>query len=146
MTTDAEVSVPSVPSVVNVGLLLLRAGAGLSLCFLFGIPKLRAGIEYLHSGHWQFIDFNRTLGLPAPELVAYFQTLNESLVAFLAGVGLWTRYAACFLVVGFIGATICSLKAQEASWLTAGYLALIFSTIALTGPGKFSIDALLRRQ
>lgn len=122
-------------------MLLLRIGAGLSLCILFGVPKVKGAIGYMQTGHSPFIDFNRKMGLPAPVLVAYFQTLNESLIAFLVACGLWTRYAALSLVVGFAGATLCSLKAHEASWITAFYLLLIFAAIALLGSGRFALRA-----
>ena len=120
-------------------MLLLRVGAGLSLCLLFGVPKVKSAVAYMHTGHWPFVDFNRKMGLPAPTLIAYFQTLNESAIALLVACGLWTRYAACSLVAGFAGATLCSLKAHEPSWITAFYLALIFAAIALLGSGNFAV-------
>lgn len=128
---------------IDAGLLLLRAGAGLSLCIFFGWPKLKAAAAYLHTGQWEFIEFNRKFGLPAPVLAAYVQSLNESVGALLVAIGLFTRCSAGLLFVGFAVATYCSLKAGEPAWLMAGYFALIFATIRLTGPGKFSIDLLL---
>jgi hypothetical protein len=62
---------------VDAGLLLLRFGVGLSLAILFGLPKLIAATFCIHAGQpWPFIDFNRKIGLPAPVLVAYYQSLN----------------------------------------------------------------------
>lgn len=129
---------------IDFGLLLLRVGVGLSLCFFFGLPKLRAAVAYFHTGQWQFIDFNRKFGLPAPVLVAYVQSLNESVAALLVAIGLFTRYSAGLLFLGFAVATYCSLKAGEPAWLMAGYFGLMFATIVFTGPGKFSVDVLLR--
>lgn len=126
------------------GLLLLRVGAGLSLCLIFGVEKWKDAVHYMHTGQWSFVDFNRKVGLPLPVLVAFLQTLNESLAAFLVACGLFTRYAAACVFIGFAVATYCSLKVGEAAWLTAAYFALMFATIALTGPGTFSIDFILR--
>jgi putative oxidoreductase len=129
----------------DAGLLLLRIGSALSLAVLFGLPKLSAAVAHIHSGQpWPFIDFNRKLGLPAPVLVAYYQSLNESLIALLVVCGFYTRLAALSLAVGFAAATACSLKVGEPSWLAAAYYCLMFATILLTGPGEFSIDHLLK--
>ena len=128
----------------DAGLLLLRVGAGLSLCLLFGITKWKDALRYMHTGQWSFVDFNRKVGLPLPVLVAYLQTLNESLAAFLVACGLFTRYAAACLFIGFAVATYCSLKVGEAAWLTAAYFALMFAAISLTGSGKLSIDYALK--
>ena len=126
---------------LDAGLLVLRLGVGLSLCALFGLRKLEDGAAYLHSGHWQFVDFNRKIGLPVPVLVAYAQSFNESLGALLVACGFLSRYAATLLFLGFAVATYCSLRAREEAWLMAAYFALMFGTIALTGPGRFSVDS-----
>ena len=129
---------------INSGLLLLRVGVGLTLCIFFGWPKLKAAAAYFHTGQWEFIDFNRKCGLPAPVVAAYVQSLNESVVALFVAIGLFTRYCAGLLFIGFAVATYCSLKVGEPAWLMAGYFALTFATLALTGPCKFSIDFFFR--
>lgn len=126
------------------GLLLLRLGFGLSLFLLFGLIKLHDAWSYLHTGQWTFVDFNRKIGLPFPVAIAFLQTLNESAVALFLAIGFLSRYAAAFLAVGFVGATACSLKAQEAAWLTAAYFAVSFISLWLTGPGRLSVDYWLR--
>ncbi len=128
---------------VNAGLLVLRIGLGASLLLIFGLQKLQAGWAFFHTGQWQFVDFNRKMGLPAPVLVAYLQTLNESIAALLLACGFLTRYAAASLALGFAVATYCSLKAAEPTWLMAAYICIMSVTFVLTGPGKFSIDSLL---
>jgi putative oxidoreductase len=128
---------------IDGGLLLLRLGAGLTMLLFFGIPKLRAAATFMHTGQWTFVDFNRKVGLPAPVLVAYLETLNESVAALLLAIGFLARPAAGCLALGFAGATICSIKFGE-EWLMAAYFWLMFSTVLLTGPGKFSIDQVLR--
>jgi putative oxidoreductase len=128
---------------IDAGLLVLRIGAGVSLLLLFGLQKLHDGWAFLHTGQWQFVDFNRKMGLPAPALVASLQTLNESIGALLLACGYLTRFAAASLAFGFAVATYCSLKAAEAAWMMAGYFFIMFTTLLLAGPGKFSIDYLL---
>jgi uncharacterized membrane protein YphA (DoxX/SURF4 family) len=80
---------------------------------------------------------------PAPALVAFLQTLNESIGALLLACGYLTRFAAASLAFGYAVATYCSLKAAEAAWMMAGYFCIMFTTLLLAGPGIFSIDYLL---
>ena len=129
---------------VDASLLLLRFGVGLSLAILFGLPKLIAATACIHAGQpWPFIDFNRKIGLPAPVLIAYYQSLNESLRALLVLFGFLTRPAALSLTIGFAAATYCSLKAGEQTCLLAVAYFLMCATLALTGAGSFSVDSRL---
>lgn len=128
---------------LHAGLLILRLGMGLSLFFVFGIPKVHDAWAYAHTGQWRFVDFNRKVGLPLPVVAAVLQTLNESVGALCLAAGFLGRVAALTLAAGFGVATFCSLKAGEAAWLTAAYFTLIFTTLLLT-PGNFSLDYLLR--
>jgi uncharacterized membrane protein YphA (DoxX/SURF4 family) len=131
---------------IDHGLLVLRLGAGISLLGAFGLTKLREAVMFTLAGHsWPFVDANRNMGLPAPVIVAWYQTLNESLGALLVTVGFLSRVAAASLGLGFLAATYLSLKAGEdgASMIAASCYCLMFSTLALTGPGRFSIDDLL---
>ncbi|MBZ5538756.1 MAG: DoxX family protein [Acidobacteriia bacterium] len=128
---------------IDAGLLFLRLAAGLSLLLLFGLTKLRDVSAYLHTGQWQFVDFNRKVGLPVPVLVAYLQTLNESIGALFVAAGFLSRYASAALALGFGVATFCSLKMSESAWLIAAFYCVMFTTLLLTGPGKLSIDYLL---
>ena len=141
MTTTS--SPPSQNRGIDAGLLLLRIGIALPLFLLFGLQKLQAGWAFLHTGQWEFVEFNRKIGLPAPVLIAWFQALNESLVALLLACGLFSRYAAAALAIGFAGATACSLKASEPAWMTAAFFFVVFASLLLTGPGNLSLDALL---
>ena len=128
---------------VDVGLLILRLGAGLSLLLLFGWPKLKDANQYLHTGSWMFVDFNRKVGLPLPVFVAFLQTLNESVGALFAAVGFRTRLASGSVALGFVAATYFSVRMREDAWLIAMIYAVMFATVTLTGPGKFSIDYIL---
>lgn len=125
---------------VDVGLLILRLSAGVSLFLLFGLTKLKAASSFLHTGSWQFVDFNRKAGLPVPVVIAFLQTLNESVGALLTVAGFQTRYATGSVAIGFVAATYLSVRMGEDAWLIAGFYAAMFTTLALTGAGKLSID------
>lgn len=131
---------------LDIGLLLLRLGAGISLLLLFGVTKVKSGVHFLHTGEWSFVDFNRKVGLPLPVLAAWLQTLNESLGAGLVALGWFTRPAAVCLALGFAVAAACSLKMGERAWLFAAYFFLMFATLALTGPGRYALDSLRGRK
>jgi len=126
----------------DVGLLILRLGAGVSLLLLFGWPKLKDANQYLHTGEWMFVEFNRKVGLPAPVLIASIQSLNESLGALLVACGLFARFAALCLTIGFAAATYYSLRMNEDAWLIAMLYAVMFCALLFAGPGKYSIDFL----
>jgi putative oxidoreductase len=129
---------------LHTGLLILRLGAGLSLGMLFGAEKVRDALLYWTTGHWSFIDFNRRMGVPAPVLTAYLETLNESLGAFLISIGLVTRYAAVCVAAGFVAAVYYSRRAGEGAWLIAALYAVMFGTLAFTGGGRWSVDGWLQ--
>ena len=126
----------------DAGLLFLRIATGLSLFFLFGISKVKDASGYLHTGVWPFVDFNRKVGLPLPVVVAFLQMLNESFGALLVVCGFLTQWASLSLALGFAVATACSVKVGEASWFLAAYFTIIFATLTLTGPGRYSFDGL----
>jgi putative oxidoreductase len=135
-----------IPLYPDAGLLVLRLWAGVSLLVFFGIPKLGDAAHFTFAGGpWSFIAFNQKIGLPAPVLVAYLETLNESLGALLLALGLIARPAAAIVAFGFAVATACSLMAREEAWLIAAFYCIAAATVALAGPGRFSIDAGLER-
>jgi uncharacterized membrane protein YphA (DoxX/SURF4 family) len=128
------------------GVAVLRVGTGLSLLVLFGITKIKMAAAFTFAGRpWPFIDFNRSVGLPLPVAAAYIQSLNESVGAFLIAVGLFTRVTSVWLAASFAVAGACSLRAKEAGWpFTAGYLCLILIALAVSGSGRWSVDAWIR--
>jgi|SRR5579864_264301 len=131
---------------LDAGLLILRVGAGLSLLVGFGWPKLEDAVLFAVSGHaWSFADTARSIGLPAPVIVACYQTLNESFGAVLVMCGLLSRWASASLGVGFLVATYIGIEmTANAAWIVAAaFYCLIFTTLTLTGPGQYSIDHLL---
>jgi len=129
---------------VDAGLLVLRLGTGLSLFVFFALTKLKDTAMFTHAGHaWSFVDFNRRVGMPAPVIVVCYHTLNESLGALLVACGFLSPLATASLAWGFTAATDLSSDSGESATFIAGAYCLIFWTLALTGPGKYSIDGSL---
>ena len=127
---------------IDLGLLALR-GAGFLLAFTFGIQKIGWYIAALHSdgplGSVGLAPLIAQMGFPASVVLALWITLNESVGAFLIGCGLFTRVAAISLALGMVGALYTSIRLGE-DWLRAALYLIVFATLALTGPGKLSID------
>lgn len=140
---DTQTNSVSRPDTLDAGLLVLRIGAGFSLFALFGLSKVKSAFAFtVHHQPWIFIEFLRRLGFPLPTLAAFVQTLNEALGGLLVLIGFYSRIAAAFLAIGFAVATYCSAKIQEPSVFMAACYCLMFFALALTGAGRYSIDAL----
>jgi uncharacterized membrane protein YphA (DoxX/SURF4 family) len=85
------------------------------------------------------------MGFPIPFALALWITFNESIGAFLVGCGFLTRLLAASAALGMAGALYTSVRLGE-DWLRAALRLIVFTTLVLTGPGKFSVDRLLRRK
>jgi putative oxidoreductase len=134
---------------VDGALLALRMGSGLFLVATFGWHKflgylllIRAGDSLATSGLAPLI---QKMGFPVPALLAIYAVVNESVGALFVACGLWTRVAAFCAALSMAGALYISLRLGEEPLRAALYLTM-FSTLALTGPGKFSIDYMVERR
>ena len=85
------------------------------------------------------------MGFPIPVALAIWITFNESIGAFLIGCGLLTRLLAASAALGMVGALYTSVRLDE-DWLRAALYLIVFTALVLTGPGKFSVDHLLKRK
>jgi uncharacterized membrane protein YphA (DoxX/SURF4 family) len=134
---------------IDGALFFLRIGSGLFLAVTFGWQKLFGYFILVHSGKSLatsgLAPLIRNMGFPAPAVLAVYAVLNESFGAFLVACGLWTRLASSLAALSMAGALFVSLRLGEEP-LRAGLYLVFFSTLALTGPGKFSIDYLLDRR
>lgn len=122
-----------------VGILLLRVFTGAAM-MTHGLPKLFGGLA-------KFTEFVTSLGVPAPQVMAFLAAFSESFGALLLAVGLLVRPAAflilCTMSVAIFGALGSQPFAkQELAWL---YLvsALMF---LLKGGGKWSLDFWISRK
>ena len=130
------------------GLLILR-GAGLLLALTFGVQKIGWYWSALHAGK-PFSSIGLApliakIGFPIPVALALWITFNESIGAFLIGCGLLTRLLAASAALGMAGALYTSIRLGE-DWLRAALYLIVFTVLVLTGPGKFSVDHLLKRK
>jgi uncharacterized membrane protein YphA (DoxX/SURF4 family) len=133
---------------IDIGLLVLRS-AGFFLAVTFGRQKflgyaelIRAGQPLASSGLTPLI---RMMGLPMPGFLGICAVLNESIGALLIACGFLTRPAAAVAALGMAVAMYVSLRLGEEP-LRAMLYSIIFATLVLTGPGRFSMDYLLARR
>ncbi len=131
----------------DLGLLVLR-GSGALLLIVYGWKKF-TWLFPLISGRlawnsWGFAAQIGKMGFPLPILLAVFVVLSESVGALFIALGFFTRVSAALTALSMAGALYFSLRVGEASWHLAAVYSLSFVTLALTGPGKFSIDQLLK--
>jgi putative oxidoreductase len=145
----------------DLALLLLRlAGVGLALAHGWG------KVERFASGQGaRFVEGVAKLGFPQPELFAWAAALSEFLGGLLVALGLGTRVAATFAAFTMGVAAFVRHHAHEHLLVAIGlrqakpetleawgdpegallYLAC-FLAIALLGPGRFALDALMGRR
>jgi uncharacterized membrane protein YphA (DoxX/SURF4 family) len=124
------------------GLLVLRC-AGFLLAFTFGLQKIGWYVSAFHSAK-PFSSIGLApliaqVGFPLPVLLALWITFNESIGALFIGCGLCTRVLAASAAMGMVGALYTSLRLGE-DWLRAALYLIVFFSLSLTGPGKFSVD------
>ncbi|HEU0013289.1 MAG TPA: DoxX family protein [Longimicrobium sp.] len=122
---------------MDAGLLLLRLFAGLALAFGHGMDKLPPTER--------FVAGVAEMGYPAPELFAYAAGLSEFVGGLLVALGLFTRPAAFLAFFTVANAAVLRhagdpFGEREKALLFAATMLLF----VLGGPGRFSLDALIR--
>lgn len=128
---------------LDYGLLLVRLALGIIMVAHGGQKLFTFGYSGVVGGMTQ-------MGLPAPSVAAALIIAAEFGGGLLMLAGLFTRFAAAaFAFAMIVAATQVHLAAGF--FLPAGYeftlmLALTSLGVVLTGPGRFSIDALLARR
>ncbi|MEZ0370309.1 MAG: DoxX family protein [Candidatus Sericytochromatia bacterium] len=121
----------------GLGLLMLRLGSG-SLMLMHGWPKLMSYSE-------NAADFADPLGIGGPMSLALV-IFAEVICALLVMAGLTTRLASLVLVINFavIVQIVHGAHPIAKKELAIFYL-LVYAVLLLTGPGRFSIDSLVKR-
>jgi putative oxidoreductase len=121
----------------DIGLLFARVAGALLLLSVHGLPKL---------AHWQqeMTHIEDPFGMgPGPTLACAL--FAEVVCPVLVAVGLFTRLA-CLPVLFLLGVSMVvvhpdwSLAQGQFGWL----LIVVFGTIALAGPGRYSLDSRLQ--
>src|SRR5215470_12893851 len=126
-------------SAISFGLLVLRVGA-LSLFLKHGIEKL--------TGYSTMVQhFPDPIHIGAHASLA-FALLSDGICSVLVMMGLATRLAAAVILVNILTAFFfvhhAAYFSERHVELVATYI-IIFLTLLFTGPGRFSIDARLKR-
>jgi len=123
---------------VNLGLVVLRLFAGLTLAFQHGINITPPSVA--------FVDTVNSLGFPLPEFFAWAAGLSELLGGICLVVGLCTRPASFFIVVTM---SVAVFLRHSTGPFHEKELALLYGIIAflflLVGSGRFGVDDTLRK-
>jgi putative oxidoreductase len=123
--------------VADVGLLVLRLFAGLSMALAHGLAKLR-NPDAIISG-------TEKLGFPAPTVFGWMAILAEFGGGLLLAIGFATRPAS-LLVASTM--TVAAFVAHRTDPFARKELALLYLGVAilflLAGSGRFGVDALIR--
>jgi putative oxidoreductase len=122
------------------GLLLLRASFGLYMAFGHGLGKITAPEKWAGLGGTMEI-----FGLGfAPTFWGFMAAFAEFVGALLVAAGLLTRPAALLLVLNMaVAATAHITGAIDGSPEMALLYGLVFLSLVLVGPGKYSVDELV---
>src|SRR5581483_3769761 len=127
----------------DLGLAVLRTGAGLSLVGIFGWRKFIGAALLIYSGRpWASYGLGpliQQMGFPAAGLLGIYVEMSESIFALLVACGFLTRLMSLLVTLSMTGALYFSLKNGEEPLRAALYV-VTFGTLLITGPGRFSID------
>ena len=118
----------------DVGLLVLRVGLGISMA-VHGWPKVMGGTE-------SWVGLGETVGLPVPVVFGMLAALSEFIGGIALALGLYFRVACIMLAGTMVGALSYHLKAGDpfTKWSHAAELLVVFASLLLIGPGKYSVD------
>jgi len=117
----------------DIGLLLLRVSSGLLMFFINGLPKIESFDKRLHS-------FADPFGF-GMETTFIFAVVSEGICTLLVALGLYTRIAVVPIMITM--ATAALVIHADDPWGRKELPLLfffVFTTILITGPGKYSLD------
>ena len=130
---------PSSRGKVDLGLLVLRLGFGLTLAFGHGFGKL--------TNPGKFLGSVTRHGFPLPEVMAPIAMLSEFVGGILIALGLATRPAAVFVIATMLGAAFVAHGGDPFSKKESALVyALAALVILVAGPGRYSLDARLEKR
>ncbi len=125
------------------GLLFLRAGAGIFLTFFHGWRKIGSLFAHLTSNEpWGFIDTVSSLGFPFPLFFATLAAVIEFVGGLFLASGFLTRFASFFIALTMCVAVYRHLISDMRFELAALFLLISFYFL-VRGPGRYSLDRLL---
>ena len=129
---------------VNVGLLVLRIGIGV-IFIIHGLPKLMGGVET-----WTQLGSTMSMvGINfAPAFWGFMAATAEAIGGLFIILGLLHRPAALLLLVTMFMAVFMHVTSGDPFGVYSNALKalVVFFALALTGPGKYSLDYLFFRR
>jgi putative oxidoreductase len=128
----------------DVGVLILRLAFGFQLVKVSYLNAL-----YPSENLPQFVAYLNALGFPFPTVGAYLAAYTEFLGGILLLLGLWTRWAAIFLIINFSFAFVMGhLAVHDDYQNTFASVNLLAVNIFLlfNGPGRYSLDEQLSKK
>lgn len=129
----------------DAGLLILRLGIAGLMFNLHGAAGFMRAFDYLfHGGTWARVGVVEALGFPMAGAFTVASALAESVGSALLVVGLFSRWAAMVLVIDMTVALYNEITGGDPIELPALYF-VVFLALLITGPGRYSIDARMRR-
>jgi putative oxidoreductase len=135
---------PQAPGVAW-GLLLLRVAVGGMVFWIHGVHKLEGGLEYLRDGTpWRLAEEVAAMHTPAPVAAAFAATAAQLVCPLFLVAGLLTRCTGAILTVVLGVAVLQNVLADRDPQLALLYV-LAVATLALTGGGRWSLDAVWTR-
>jgi putative oxidoreductase len=138
-------AVMSLARLESVGLLLLRLGFGLQLALQHGWGKMVGVYGHLFLGQeWGFVHGVGEMGFPLPLFFAVCVALAEFVGGMFLALGLFTRYAAVFVIIDLTVAVTRHLFTNMRFELASLYL-LVAVFLLIRGAGSLSLDRLLQR-
>ena len=114
------------------------------------ITRLIIGGIFINAGWMKVTNMDMILGffgqLGIPTFLTYIVAYGELIAGVLLVIGLFTRYAAFFVTVVIIVATLLTYKNPENNLI--GHLAIIAAAVALigSGAGKFALNKFKKSQ
>jgi len=127
----------------DLGLLILRLGFGFELIYFHGWSKLMAGPE-----RWERVGgamANIGIGF-APTFWGFMAALTETLGAILFAAGLFFRPVSLLLAFTMLIAMISHISSGQGSPANAFKTFSLFIGAYFIGPGKYSLDAWIRKK
>lgn len=129
----------------DLGLLIIRLGLGLSFIFIHGLPKIKGGPET-----WQRLGKSMSnIGLDfLPEFWGFMAAFSEFIVPFFIIAGFIFR-PAIFLISGTMLVAMLTHLIKLDPWNRVSHpmeLLFVFTGLFLIGPGRYSVDYILKRK
>ena len=126
----------------DIGLLILRVGIGV-MFIMHGLPKLTGGPE-----KWEMLGGTmKSLGVGfAPMVWGFMAALSEFAGGLLLALGFFTRPACFFLLATMIVAMSMHISKGDpfVAYSHAMEAGILFLSLILIGPGKYSLDDQIR--